>query len=103
MKKYLICDINDIVPYTSLGCENVYQIKVKYEKPVDNVEYSDANGDGKINGRDYAMLIQHINGANVNITLKNADVNVDGKINGRDYALLIQYINGWAVTLGPKA
>lgn len=100
--EYLICDINDIVPYTSLGCENVYQIKVKYEKPVDNVEYGDANGDGKINGRDYAMLIQHINGANVNITLKNADVNVDGKINGRDYALLIQFINGWDVTLGPK-
>ena len=30
---YLICDINDIKPNTSLGCENLYQIKVKYEKP----------------------------------------------------------------------
>ncbi len=67
------------------------------------IEYGDTNGDGKINGRDYAVLIQYINGSTFDITLENADVNLDGKINGRDYALLIQYINGWAVTLGPKA
>ncbi|MBQ6884999.1 MAG: hypothetical protein IJN56_04590 [Clostridia bacterium] len=65
-------------------------------------DYGDVSGDDKINGRDYALLIQYINGWSVTITETNADVNGDGKINGRDYALLIQYINGWPVVLGPK-
>ena len=57
----------------------------------------DANGDGNINGRDYAMILQYINGWEVQINQKGADVNGDGNINGRDYAMLLQYINGWDI------
>ena len=60
----------------------------------------DVNGDGTIGGRDYALLIQFINGMNVAIVESAADVNNDGKINGRDYAILLQYLNGWDVKLG---
>ncbi len=67
------------------------------------VIYGDVNGDGKINGRDYAVLLQSINGLDVVIDEIAADVTDDGKVNGRDYALILQYINGWDVTLGPKA
>ena len=59
----------------------------------------DANGDGSVNGRDYALMLQSINGWEVNIDKDAADVTGDGAVNGRDYALLLQYINGWDVTL----
>lgn len=59
----------------------------------------DANSDGKVNGRDYAMLLQCLNGWDVTIDTSAADVNGDGKLNGRDYALLLQHLNGWDVEL----
>lgn len=59
----------------------------------------DANGDGKVNGRDYALMLQLINGWDTTLDDVSADVNGDGKLNGRDYALLLQYINGWDVEL----
>lgn len=59
----------------------------------------DTNGDGKINGRDYALVLQSINGWDVTVDKDAADVNGDGKVNGRDYALLLQFINGWDVAL----
>ena len=64
--------------------------------------YGDCNGDGKINNKDLALLMQYINDWNVTINTAVADVNVDGKINNKDLALLMQYINDWNVTLGPK-
>ncbi len=59
----------------------------------------DSNGDGVVNARDYAILIQHLNGWPVTIHLDAADVSGDGNVNARDYALLIQYLNGWEVEL----
>jgi len=59
----------------------------------------DTNGDGKISGKDYALLLQSINGWDVTINNDAADVTSDGKINGKDYAMLLQYINGWDVVL----
>lgn len=59
----------------------------------------DTNGDGKINVKDYAVLIQYLNGWNVELDEAAADVNADEKINVKDYALLIQYLNGWNVEL----
>ncbi len=59
----------------------------------------DANVDGKANGRDYALMLQSINGWDNQIDNAASDVNGDGRINGRDYALLLQYINGWDVEL----
>lgn len=66
------------------------------------VNYGDVNDDGKINNKDLAVLIQHINKWSVTINATAADVNVDGKINNKDYAILMQYINKWNVTLGSK-
>ncbi len=68
--------------------------EVRYE-----VLLGDVNGDGKINGRDYAIVLQYINGWDVEMNALSADVNSDGKINGRDYAIILQYINGWDVKI----
>ncbi len=66
---------------------------------ISDITPGDTNDDGKVNGKDYAMLLQSINGWDTVIEKTAADVTGDGKINGRDYALLLQYINGWDVTL----
>ncbi len=63
----------------------------------------DSSGDGIINGRDAAMLLQYASGWNVDIMDAAADVNADGKINNKDYVLLVRYLNDWDVTLtSPK-
>jgi len=61
--------------------------------------HGDANGDTVINGRDYSLIIQHINGWELNIVYDACDVNRDGKINGRDVAIVMQYLNGWDVCI----
>lgn len=76
---------------------NMYILQAEYEA----LSYvsGDLNNDGKINGRDYGMLMQYLNGWDVTINVDAADVNSDGKINGRDYGMLMQYLNGWDVEL----
>ena len=60
----------------------------------------DVDGDGVVDARDCAKLMQYINGwSNAVIDEENADVNADGKISARDYVLLVRYINGWDVVL----
>ncbi|MBQ6884282.1 MAG: CotH kinase family protein [Clostridia bacterium] len=61
--------------------------------------HGDANNDNVINGRDYSLIIQHINGWELNIVYDACDVNRDGKINGRDVAIVMQYLNGWDVCI----
>lgn len=68
-------------------------------KVLQPVSVGDINNDGNINNRDLALLVQHINGWEVEIIADQADVNGDDKINNKDYALLMQYINGWTVIL----
>jgi len=65
--------------------------------------YGDTNGDGSIDNKDYALLMQYLNGWSVTINLSVADTNVDGSVDNKDYALLMQYLNDWDVTLGPKS
>ncbi len=65
--------------------------------------YGDTNGDGSIDNKDYALLMQYLNGWSVTIDLSVADTNVDGSVDNKDYALLMQYLNDWDVTLGPKS
>ncbi len=79
---------NFIVPIVDNGSVKIIDI---------NPQKGDVNGDGNVNGRDYAVLIQFINNWNVEIVKEAADVNNDGKINGRDYAMLMQYLNGWGI------
>ncbi len=71
-------------------------------KEVMDQKHGDVNFDGKINGRDYSLLMQYLNDWSVTIIEENSDVNSDGKINGRDYSLLMQYLNDWPVILGPQ-
>ena len=79
-----------------MGYTDTFEINV-----VKNFEYisGDANSDGKVNGRDYSLLMQHLNGWDVEIDVGAADVTGDGNVNGRDYSLLMQYLNGWDVVL----
>ena len=62
--------------------------------------YGDLSGDGKVNNKDLGLLMQKLNGWDVEINMDAADVNGDGKVNNKDYGLLMQYLNGWDVTLG---
>lgn len=84
-----------------------------FNKDFENVEFTataatitikegmpgDVNGDGSVDNKDYALLMQHLNGWDVEIDLGVADVNGDGSVDNKDYALLMQFLNGWDVEL----
>lgn len=53
----------------------------------------DANGDGKVNNRDLALLQQYVNDWPVSVMEDAADVTADGKINNRDLAELQKILN----------
>ena len=61
--------------------------------------WGDISGDGKINNKDLGLLMQYLNGWDVEIIDTVADVNNDGKINNKDYGLLMQFINGWELEI----
>lgn len=75
--------------------------KYDYDNESNNPEKvsGDVNNDGNINNKDCALLMQHLNGWNVQINTVNADVTGEGSINNKDCALLMQYLNNWDVTL----
>ncbi len=60
----------------------------------------DANGDGKVDGKDATLLLQYAAGWNVQLKSRPADANGDGKVDGKDATLLLQYAAGWNVKLG---
>ena len=68
----------------------------------DSIKYGDSNDDNTIDNKDYAVLMQYINGWNVTINVSSSDVNIDNIVDNKDYALLMQYLNGWDVKLGEK-
>ena len=55
----------------------------------------DVNGDGKVNGKDWIRLYEHISETNklTGEELKRADVNGDGKVNGKDWIRLYEHIS----------
>ena len=59
----------------------------------------DINGDGIVNNRDAARLLQYLAGWDVDYNIDALDVNGDGIINNRDAARLLQYLAGWDVEL----
>ena len=59
----------------------------------------DANGDGKINILDSALVRRAAAGWDVDIDRTNADVNGDGKISILDSAMIRRYAAGWDVEL----
>lgn len=72
-----------------------------FDGVVEVVEYTpgDTNGDGKINNRDAARILQYLAGWDVECNMAALDVNGDGKINNRDAARLLQYLAGWNVEI----
>lgn len=68
----------------------------------DAVIFGDLNNDSEIDNKDYAILMQYLNGWNVDINVSASDVNIDNSVDNRDYALLMQYLNGWDIKLGEK-
>ncbi len=58
----------------------------------------DYNNDGSIDNKDYALLMQYLNGWNVDIV--KHDINNDDVLDYKDSRLLMQYLNGWNVELG---
>ena len=73
---------------------------------VGGITYGDANGDGKINGRDVILLRQYManydytTGTSTVTAAAGADANGDGKINGRDVILMRQYMANYDYTTG---
>ena len=65
------------------------------------IEYipGDANGDGTVNNRDAARILQYIAGWDVEFLEAAMDANGDGIVNNRDAARILQYIAGWDVEL----
>ena len=68
---------------------------------VEVIDYlkGDINGDGKVNNRDVARLMQYLAGWDVEYVVAALDVNGDGKVNNRDAARLQQYLAGWDVEI----
>ena len=64
-----------------------------------NYVQGDINGDGILNNRDAARLLQYLAGWNVDYNIDALDVNGDGIVNNRDAARLLQYLAGWDVEL----
>ena len=59
----------------------------------------DINGDGNVNNRDAARLMQYLAGWDIECEEAALDVNGDGNINNRDAARLMQYLAGWDVEI----
>jgi len=68
---------------------------------VEIVDYikGDINGDGIVNNRDSARLLQYLAGWDVEYVETAMDVNGDGVINNRDAARILQYLAGWDIEL----
>lgn len=66
------------------------------EPPSPEILLGDANGDGKVNNRDLALLQQYLNYIDLGgkpFVVSAADLNGDGKVNNRDLGLLQRLLN----------
>ena len=54
----------------------------------------DADGNGRLNNRDLALMQRYANGWEVEVTAE-ADMDGDGAVNNRDLGLLQRTLNGW--------
>ncbi len=62
-------------------------------------EPGDITGDGVLNNRDAARLMQFLAGWDVTVVESLLDVTGDGVVNNRDAARIMQYLAGWNVEL----
>ena len=75
-----------------------YNILINNESIIKNIEIypiGDINEDGKVNGKDWNRLYEHINETNelTEEEFERADVVKDGKVNGKDWNRLYEHIN----------
>ncbi len=59
----------------------------------------DADGNGSVNVRDVALILQFLADWDVTINQSAADGDKNGELNIRDAVRILQYITGWSVTL----
>ena len=59
----------------------------------------DVNGDGEVNTRDAARILQYLALWNVDYVEEALDVTGDGIVNVRDAARILQYLAGWDVAI----
>ncbi len=80
--------------YDNVDFETVYGV-------IEITKYTicDVNDDGKVNNKDLGLLMQYLNGWDVQVIFEAADLNGDGKVNNKDYGLLMQKLNGWDIVL----
>lgn len=78
----------NIIVTLSNGLKAECELNVSYLK-------GDLNGDGKINGKDWNMMYEHINETKLltEEEFERADINEDGKVNGKDWNRLYEHIN----------
>lgn len=94
MKKILSIFLTFVLLFSSLGAFST-------SADVNNTfKYGNVNSDDSINNKDLGLLMQYLNGWDVDIDIAAADVNGDDGVNNKDYGLLMQYLNGWDVVLG---
>lgn len=68
-----------------------------YVREVADALLGDANGDGKANAMDVAVLQRYLNGWDVTVAVATSDLNGDGKINAMDLGLLQRLLVGWEI------
>ena len=73
--------------------QSAWLVNAYYVEPIVTVVSGDANGDGKVNNRDLALLQQYLNDVDVTIELNACDMTGDGKLNNRDLGVLQQLLN----------
>ena len=62
-----------------------------------SVVRGDADGNGKANAMDVALLQRYLNGWDVTVVVANVDLNGDGKLTTMDLALLQRLLVGWEI------
>ena len=59
----------------------------------------DINGDGKVNNKDWNLLLRYVKYSEGTVVEINVDVTGDGKVNNKDWNLLLKYVKYGGVTI----
>ncbi len=61
-------------------------------RAVDRMSAGDCDGNGKINGRDYTVLLRYLSGYNTECITSNGDFDLNGKLNTKDADAIRRFI-----------
>lgn len=78
---------------TDIDTPDAASVMLSDASPAPDVKYGDANGDGKVNGLDAALVMRYYRTMidETQINVEAADAWYDGKINGLDAATIMRY------------